>query len=385
MSGSATGRRGSRRLGRWVSVLALPAISIGLAIVVGAILILVSELAIPNRPFNLGLPLDAYSSLFVGALGSPAAIVQTLVFTAPLLLAGLSVGIGFRAGLFNIGALGQFLVGALAACWVGLALREAPALVAFPAALVAGAAGGFLFGFVPGFLKAQSGAHEVVTTIMLNYVGIYVLAAAVSGPLRAPGSPNPITQDVANASLPIVIGPNGHLGLVIALAAAFGVAWLLYRTTLGFEIRTVGANPEAARYAGMRPRYLIILTMSLSGMLAGLAGAGQLLGVNHQLNAAYSTTVGFDGIAVALLGRSNPIGIVFASLLFGAMRAGAGLMQIKAQIPPELVDVLQATILLFLVASPVIRRLFHLRGAGEMVDSPTITATYGGGPEVAAH
>ncbi|HEY3523032.1 MAG TPA: ABC transporter permease [Candidatus Limnocylindrales bacterium] len=387
MSGSITGTtRGSAGAfaRRTWSVVALPLLSIVLALLVGTVLILASELLIPNRAFNPLLPLDAYRSLFVGAFGSFDAIVATLVFTTPLLLAGLAVGIGFRAGMFNICALGQFLLGALSACWVALMLNGAPAIVAVPAAIVAGAIGGAVWGFIPGFLKAQSGAHEVVTTIMLNYVGIYVLAAVVSGPLKAPGSPNPITQNIDAAALPILLGRNGHLGIVIAFAAAAVIAWLLYRTTLGFEIRTVGANPDAARYAGMRPKLLLIFTMSVSGLLAGLAGAGQVLGVNHQLNAAYSTTVGFDGIAVALLGRSNPIGIVFASLLFGSMRAGAGLMQIEAQIPPELVDVLQATILLFLVASPVLQRIFRLRSAKGMVDSATFTRTYGGGTEVAA-
>jgi ABC-type uncharacterized transport system permease subunit len=366
------------------SVVALPLISIVLALVVGAGLILASELLIPNRAFNPLLPLEAYRSLFVGAFGSFDAIVGTLAFTAPLLLAGLAVGFGFRAGLFNIGALGQFLLGALSACWVALMLNGASPYIAVPAAIVAGAAGGAAWGFIPGFLKAQSGAHEVVTTIMLNYVAIYVLAAVVSGPLKAPGSPNPITQNIDAAALPILLGRNGHLGIVIAFVAAAVIAWLLYRTTLGFEIRTVGASPDAARYAGMRPKVILVFTMSVSGLLAGLAGAGQVLGVNHQLNAAYSTTVGFDGIAVALLGRSNPIGIVFAALLFGAMRAGAGLMQIEAQIPPELVDVLQATILLFLVASPVLRRVFRLRSAEGIVDSATFARTYGGKTEVAA-
>lgn len=367
-------------------LVALPLISIFLALVVGGILILASELLLSKRAFDPSLPLEAYRSLFVGAFASTDAIVATLTFTTPLLLAGLAVGLGFRAGLFNIGVLGQFLMGALAACWAGLLLRDAPGIVAFPLALLAGAVGGGAWGFIPGFLKAQSGAHEVVTTIMLNYVAIDVLAAVVSGPLKAPGSPNPLTQDIGHAALPILIGRDGHLGLVLAVLAAVFVGWLLYRTTVGFEIRTVGANPDAARYAGMQPRRLLILTMSLSGLLAGLAGAGQILGINHQLNASYSTTVGFDGIAVALLGRSNPAGIVFAALLFGAMRAGAGLMQINAQIPTELVDVLQATILLFLVAGPVLRRLFRLRGVSGMIDAQTITATYGGsgGSEVTA-
>ncbi len=390
VTGPVDARRPVRGLAaRAWRVAALPILSIVLALIVGAILILASELLIPNKHFDPVLPLTAYRNLFSGAIGSPwtgdfSSIVSTLAFSAPLLLVGLSVGFGFRAGLFNIGGQGQFLIGALAACWVGLTFRTAPAPIAFSLAIVAGAIGGAVWGFIPGFLKAQSGAHEVVTTIMLNYIGIYVLAATVSGPLKAPGSLNPITEDVANAALPVLVGPNLHLGVIIAFLAALFINWLLFRTTLGFEVRTVGANPDAARNAGMRPRRLLIFTMSMAGLLSGLAGAGQILGINHQLNAAYNTTVGFDGIAVALLGRSNPIGIVFAALLFGAMRAGAGLMQIQAQIPPQLVDVLQATILLFLVAGPVLRRVFRLRGAAGLPETETISATYGSGGETVA-
>ena len=237
--------------------------------------------------------------------------------------------------------------------------------------------GGAVWGFIPGILKAVSGAHEVVTTIMLNYIAIGILAAAVSGPLDQPGSPSPITDDVGNAAFPIVIGNNGHIGILVAIAAVFIVGFLLDRTTLGFEIRTVGANPDAARYAGMRPRWLIVLTMTLAGVLAGAAGAGQVLGVTHVMTASFGTTVGFDAIAVALLARANPYGIFFAALLFGGMRAGAGLMQIEAGVPPELIDVLQATILLFLVAGPVLRRVFRLRGAKTGLDAAdTIARSY---------
>ena len=238
-------------------------------------------------------------------------------------------------------------------------------------------AGGF-WGFIPGILKAVSGAHEVVTTIMLNYVAISILAWAVSGPLKVPGSPSPITHDVGNAAFPILIGVNGHLGILIALAMVFVVRWLLQRTTLGFEIRTVGANPDAARYAGMRPKRLIVLTMSMCGALAGLAGTCIVLGVTHSMTSSFGTTVGFDAIAVALLARSNPIGIIFSGLLFGAMRAGAGLMQIDAAIPPELIDVIQAMILLFLVIGPVLTRVFRLRGvSGSLGATETITKSYG--------
>ena len=360
------------------SVIALPLISILLALIVGAIVIIASQLVLPGAQFNLLLPLTAYSALLQGAFGSFDAIVDTLVATAPLVLGGLSVGFAFKAGLFNIGAQGQFLLGALASVAVGVAVAGSSPLVAISLALLAGLLAGAAWGFIPGFLKAVSGAHEVVVTIMLNYIAIAVIAAVVGGPLRQQGRPEAITPDVGNAALPILIGNSGHAGIVLALVAVAFIAWLLFRTTLGFEVRIVGANPDAARYAGMRPRLLTMLTMSIAGGLAGLAGAVVVLGVTHLMTPSFGTTVGFDSIAVALLGRTNPVGIVFAALLFGALRAGATLMQIEAGIPVELIDVLQATILLFLVAAPVLRRVFRLRGVKTGIESTeTITKTYG--------
>jgi simple sugar transport system permease protein len=360
---------------------ALPLISIVLALIVGAVVILASELIVPGRPFDVTLPLAAYSALFTGSLGGLDPIVNTMRSAAPLVLGGLAVGLGFKAGLFNIGAQGQFLLGALGAVTVGIALNEASPFIAIPLSLLAGGLFGAAWGFVPGLLKAVSGAHEVVTTIMLNYVAGSTIAWAVSGPLDQPGSPSPITAQVGNAALPVLIGRNGHAGILLALVAAVVVGWLLYRTTRGFEIRTVGANPDAARYAGMQPRLIVVLTMSMAGLLAGLSGSIVVLGVTHHMTASFGTTVGFDSIAVALLGRSNPVGIIFAALLFGAMRAGAPLMQIQTLnlIPAELVDVVQATILLFLVAHAVIRRLLHLRGVAAGVEATdTITKSYSG-------
>jgi ABC-type uncharacterized transport system permease subunit len=346
------------------NVLAVPVTVVVLSVLVGAVIILLSELLVPGQEFDWTLPITAYSALIKGAIGSPEAIVSTLVNTAPLLFGGLAVGFGFKAGLFNIGAQGQFLLGALGAVIVGVWLADAPPMVAIPLAVLAAFIAGGLWGFVPGFLKAVSGAHEVVSTIMMNYIAVALLAALVSGPLKVPRSPSPVTFDVGNAAFPIILGRNGHLGIVLAVLAAVFVWWLLYRTTWGFEVRAVGANPDASRYAGMRPKLIIIATMSFSGALAGLAGACVLLGVTHTMTSSFGTTVGFDSIAVALLARSDPLMTIPAALLFGGMRAGAGLMQIQAQIPVELVDVLQAVILLFLVASPVLRRVLHAGPAG---------------------
>jgi simple sugar transport system permease protein len=359
-------------------VLALPLISIVLSVLVGSLVIILSQWLVAGE-LEPGLAFEAYAALISGSVGNFNSIVNTLVAATPLLLGGLSVGLAFKAGLFNIGAQGQFLIGALLAVIVGVWLRESSPIVAIPLSVIAGMVGGAVWGFIPGLLKATSGAHEVVTTIMLNFVAIATLAAMVSGPLDVPGSPSPITLNVGNASLPVILGRNGHAGLLFGPVMAVLYGWLLYRTTLGFEIRTAGANPEAARYAGMSPKRLIVLTMSLAGMLAGMAGAAELLGTTKHMTASYGTTVGFDAIAVALLGRTSPVGIILAALLFGAMRSGAAAMQIQAGVPAELVGVLQATILFFLVASPVIQRLFRLRGTKTGLDeAATITKTYGG-------
>ncbi len=354
--------RGSLR-GRAWAILAVPILVTVLSLLVGAVIILASELIVTGEKFNPWLPITAYTALLEGAFGSPEAIVSTLVYTAPLVFGGLAVAFGFKAGLFNIGVQGQFLVGALGAVIVGVALADAPAPVAILGATIAGILGGAIWGFIPGFLKAVSGAHEVVSTIMLNYIAVSLLAYAVSGPLKVPHSPSPVTFDVGNSAWPIILGDTGHIGIILAPLAAVFVWWLLFRTTWGFEVRSVGAGPDAARYAGMRPRTLIIATMTFSGALGGLAGTCVLLGVTHSMTSSFGTTVGFDAIAVALLARSSPIGVIASAFLFGSLRAGAGLMQINAGIPVELVDVLQATILLFLVASPVFHRVLRLRGA----------------------
>ncbi len=359
------------------SVVTVPALAILLALILGAVIMIVSSPLLGG--FNLGLPLVAYWALLQGAFSSPSAIVSTVVDATPLILAGLAVGIGFKAGLFNIGGQGQFLMGALAAAAVGAGLAHDSPFLAAPAAVVAGLAAGALYGAIPGVLKAYTGAHEVVTTIMLNYVALQVVSYVVVGPLHAPGATFARSPDVGNATLPVLFGNNGHLGVFFAFIAVPIAWWLLYRSTIGFEIRTVGASPDAARYAGMRPRVLIVLTMAICGLMAGLAGAGEILGLSHFMPASYSTNVGFDGITVALLGRSHPIGILFAGLLLGAMRAGAGLMQIQAGIPVQMVDVLQGAILFFLTAELLVRYIFRLRAAAMVPEEvQTVTRTYGG-------
>jgi simple sugar transport system permease protein len=352
-----------------------------LALVVGAVLMILSSPLIDGS-LDLALPLQAYSALIEGAFLSSSGWIDTLVRATPYILAGLAVGLCFKGGLFNIGAQGQFLIGALGAAAAATVVADLPPLVAIPLAVLAGLLAGAAYGFIPGWLKAFTGAHEVVVTIMLNYIAIQIVAWAVTGPLRARGASFARTPDVGNAGIPTIFGTTGHelhAGVLLALAAVPMVWWVLYRSTIGFEIRTVGANPDAARYAGMRPRALVVLTMSAGGMLAGLAGTVEILGVQGYLPAAYATNVGYDAITVALLGRANPIGILFAGLLLGALRAGAPLMQIQAGVPVQMIDILQGVILFFLAAEIVVRRVFRLRQAGTEVDElQTVTRTYGG-------
>ena len=375
---AASGRRSNGDRARRIrTAIVLPLAAILLAVLIGSFFVYAAAW-IKDGKIDPAQPLIAYRALLAGSLFGWDPIISTLVAATPLIFGGLAVALGFKAGLFNIGVQGQLVMGVLGAVAVGVALADQPTWLAAPLAFLAGTLSGAAWGFIAGWLKAVSGAHEVVTTIMLNYVAFSVLAAAVSGPLRVPQAQAPITYEVGNAALPIVLGSTGHIGIFIALAMVAVVWWLLFRTTLGFEIRTAGVNPDAARYAGMRPRRLIILTMTVAAGLAGMAGANELLGVTHLTTTSFATSVGFDSIAVALLARSNPIAIIPAAILFGAMRAGAGQMQIEARTPRELVDVLQAVILIVLVALPVLARAIAGRGSREFgAEAQQITRSYG--------
>ena len=372
-------RRWRGRLGPTWAKASIPVYSMVLAFAVAAIVVIVSS-TFTETGFDPFLPLKAYASLFAGAFGSGNGIANTLVAAAPLMCGGLAVGLGLKAGLFNIGVAGQFLVGAFAAAVTGATFAQAPTIVGMPLAMLTGALAGAAYGFIPGYLKARTGAHEVVTTIMLNNAAALLLTWAVNDLVRAPGFSFPRTAEIGQSALPILAGRNLHLGIVFAVVAIFVIRWILDRTTLGFEIRTVGANPNAARYAGMRPIFITALTMTLSGLLAGLAGAIQILGVIGFYAPGITASVGFDSIAVALLGRSDPIGILFAALLFGAFRAGAPLMQIETSVPIEIIDIIQALVILFLAADLIVRRVFRVRAPKvEITEMATVTGSWGGG------
>jgi ABC-type uncharacterized transport system permease subunit len=348
-----------RRLGRAVL---LPLLSIFTALVAGGIIIWLSGPRLNGDWLGLKFVLNGYGGLFQGALGSPKAITGTLVRATPLIFAGLAVALAFRCGLFNIGVEGQLAIGALLAAWVGVNLAGLPAVLLLPLTLLAGALGGFLWGMIPGALKARTGAHEVITTIMLNYIAAQLSGYLMTGPWRDP-SPNNVTAQTSKiaeaARLPMLL-PNLHWGVILAFLAAVAVWYFLWKTTWGFEIRTVGANSAAAKYAGINVTRNVVLAMALSGLLAGLGGAVQVAGVNYRDTLGFNVGYGFDGIAIALLGRNTPLGTVLAALLFGALRNGATLMQFRTQISADIISVIQALILIFVAAEQIIRWLYRV-------------------------
>jgi len=361
------------------------------AIVVGAILIVIADpdtrtassyfFSYPTDTLGAGWSAisSGYAALFEGSVFNPDSlspdsgiavlgpISDTLFNAAPLILGGLSVGLAFRAGLFNIGGQGQLIAGAICAGYVGFAW-DLPVVLHLLVALVAGILGGALWGGIAGWLKARTGAHEVISTIMLNYVALYLLfyLLSVEG-FQAAGSNQAISRTVAeNARLPHLLGDSltVNASLIVALLAALGCWWLLTRSTLGFRLRAVGANQYAARTAGMSVQGSYITVMVLCGALSGLAGCAQILGGNNPaLTGDVDASIGFDAITVALLGRATPGGTVLAGILFGALRAGAVKMQSDTGIPTEIVQVIQSVIVLFIAAPALIRAIFRLREA----------------------
>jgi simple sugar transport system permease protein len=326
----------------------------------------------------------AYSAMFDGAIFSPSTIgsafhggsvaaifypiSQSMSDATPLILTGLSVAIAFRAGLFNIGAAGQWIGGAIVATYLGFAVSMPPVIHVI-VCLIGGIAGGAVIGWIVGELKARTGAHEVIVTIMLNYVMYNLLSYLLGTPtaLQAPHQSNLISPNIAsNAQLPHVGGPPPQVdvGFLVALAAAAVIGWLLTRSTIGFQFRTVGANPSAARSAGMSVERSWALVMLIAGALAGLSGASVIQGSSvHALTFNSYGTYGFDGITVALLGRARPGGVVLAGLLFGALHSGGTAMQAATQVPTDIAQVLQGLIVLFVAAPPLIRAVFRLREA----------------------
>lgn len=404
----------------------------------------------------------AYEGLLRGALFKQRGLSESLVATIPYIMLSLGIAVGFKAGLFNIGVEGQFYIGAIAAAWMGASLQDVPAIIHLPLTVLAGAAGGAAWAAIPAFLKARTGAHEVITTIMMNYIAFRLTEFLISGPLRDPnaaavqtpriapgaelwslyavpdrlqdplnallvalifagiafviarwalpwlarrqsdaGRARLLASGMAQAGVSVFVGALAfallppltrlwwpftdqydrlHIGLFVAVFAAVAVWWLLWKTTIGFELRTVGANPSAARYAGVSITRNIMLGMSISGALAGMAGMMEVLGVSicRCLPLFFSSGYGFDAIAISLLARNDPLGILLSSFLFGAMRNGADLMELASGVSKYIISLLQALVLLFVAAPPIVRWLYRLRAPGGREESATVTRGWGG-------
>ncbi len=352
----------------------LPLLAFVSALVVGVFVIALSDID-KLREGDFGGILttikDAYLALPAGAFNGWRPINETIVATTPLLLAGLAVAITFRAGLFNIGGTGQMLMGGMGAVYVGFSMNG-PGIIQVPLGVLAGMVMGMAWGIIPGLLKARAGVHEVISTIMLNLIaGSLVLWMLKTDTFGREGRNDPISELVtAEGRLPRLVGFLGrpelraHVGFLIAIAAAFFFWWLLERTTLGFEIRAQGSNSSAARYAGMKPANLMVLSFVIAGGFAGLAGASEVLGTQGRATQGFAGDIGFDAIAVALLGRSTPTGTVLAAFLFGALQAGGQKMQVDTGVPVDLVLILRGLIVLFIAAPLLMKAIFRIKAEG---------------------
>ena len=394
------GRRSTTRL-------KLPVLAILSAFVVGGVVLIFSDLNFYSKVSvnpvgtilaSLQRVWEAYFALIKGAFGDPGKmaaalgsgdknkiglalrpISETLLASTPLILTGLGVAVAFRSGVFNIGAEGQLKIGAVFGVWVGIWV-PLPFPLGIIAALTAGLIGGALWGFIPGILKAKTGAHEVITTIMLNLIAQQVMLALLLTPiLRPEAATTPISRAVLeSAQLPVLLAIpklRVHWGLIIALVAAVWTSWLLFRTTRGFEFRAAGLNPRAAGYAGMQAGRTIVLAMIVSGGLAGLAGAVEVLGTNHYLSPGISPGYGWDAISLALLGGTRPFGVVIAALLFGALRAGAPGMALATGVPIDLLAFISALVIMFVAAPRLVRELYRVRISSAAPKTPTVAET----------
>lgn len=336
----------------------VPLFAVVAALVLGALTMLATSV----EPATIA---RSYLALLQGSVGSINAISETLTAATPLILAGLGLALGFRTGLFNIGAEGQILVGGMAAVITGFSFPGLPVFVLLPLCLLSGALAGAFYAGIAGWLRAATGAHEVISTIMLNLIAYRLIDYMLRLPfVQRPGRADPISKSVPDhAGLPRLldwVDPNlrVHAGIFLALAAVYLVYWLLFRTKIGFEFRASGANPDAARFAGMRSGLIIVLAMASAGALAGLAGSVQVLGVLDRVTPGFSAGIGFDAIAVALLGRSHPVGVLFAGLLFGGLEAGGRQMQVDAGVSIDLIGIIQALIIVFIAAPLLVRAIF---------------------------
>ncbi len=452
---ASSGQAQVSRLQHIIDLFSMPALATLTAFVLGALVIWITS----GQLQSVG---QAYGGLVRGAFIKQRGFSESLVATVPYVFLSLAVALGFKAGLFNIGVEGQFYIGAISAAWAGQAASGLPAIIHLPLTLLAGAIGGAIWAGIPGYLKAKTGAHEVISTMMMNYVAFRLAEFIISGPLRAQGGsstiqtpriseaaelwslwdiPNRLADPLNALGVGLALGflawliaravggrtkdegrrteihPSSfvvrhssklisaaialvafvalppltrlwwpfsdqydrlHIGVFLAVLAAVFVWWLLWKTTIGFELRTVGANPNAARYAGVNITRNVVLAMALSGALAGIAGTAEVLGVSicRCLPLFFSSGYGFDSIAIALLGRNNPFGILASAFLFGAMRNGADLMELTSGVSKYIISLIQALVLLFVAAPAVVRWMYRIRRRAE--DEGPLTRGWGG-------
>ena len=436
--------------GVW-DLLKLPTLAILLAFIIGALVIWFTS-------GSLTSVWEAYYGLVRGAFFKQRGFSETLVASVPYVLLALGLSVGFKTGLFNIGVEGQFTIGSICAAWAGVAFPGLPAIIHLPLVLFAGALGGAIWAAIPGYLKARTGAHEVISTMMMNYIAFRLGEYMVSGPLRDQNSTGVQTRQISSAAelwtmaaipqrlqdplnallvalifagiamllvrgllqagrfaqlvntssqrritfvgaglatgllafalLPLLTRvwwpftdqyDRLHTGIFLAIFAAIAVWWLLWKTTLGFELRTVGANPNAAQYAGVNITRSIIVSMAISGALAGMAGTVEVIGVSicRCLPLFFSSGYGWDSIGIALLAKNNPFGILATSLLFGAMRNGADLMELSSGVSKYIISLIQALVLLFVAAPAIVRWVYRLKEGSKADEAPLVSSQGG--------
>lgn len=387
---------------------AIPILAVFTSLVIGAIIIAASNpetiqaagnlFKTPGVFFKAAFTsiYEAYSAMLEGAFGNPSRIFEayrvwrntgesktllnelrpigeSLVIATPYIFAGLGVAISFQAGMVNIGAEGQLFVGGLFSVFVAYSLKGLPTYIHLPLAFLAGFVAGAIWGFIPGFLKAKTGAHEVINTIMMNYIAFRLTDYLLSGPMAK--SPSlPISPDVPiTAQIPTFLPSpvRAHWGLIVAFIFAWLIHMLLFKTTFGLEIRMTGMNSRASKYAGISTTVITTVAMALSGGIAGLAGTNTVLGVDHRMVRSFSSGYGFDAIALALLGNNNPFGVVLSSLLFGFLRGGAARMQSVAGTPVELIRIIQGVVIIFVAAPEIIHAIYKIKQPKDVSTIPS--------------
>jgi ABC-type uncharacterized transport system permease subunit len=338
------------------------------------------ELVVPVTAILLGLVLGAilmtlmgvnawegYSALIKGCFGNLEYLSETVVYTTPLIFTGLAIAVGFRCGLFNIGVEGQYIAGLIGAAIVGALNLGLPKIIHLPLTMLSGMAAGAIWASIPGYLKARFGIHEVVNSIMMNYIALYLAHFLVNGPIKDPNITSPYSREILDTARLWRFAGDGspirvNTGIIIAIIAAILVFYILFKTTIGYQIRAVGYNPEAARYGGISVRSNVVAAMFISGALAGLAGSVQIMGIQYRFLDIFAFQgYGFDGIAIALVGKSHPLGVLPAALLFGILQRGSQTMQMLAGVPKETIGVMQGVIILIVAAEGIVKGWLPVR------------------------